>query len=572
MKQKTLEKRREQAQAGQKNSPVDSPQAPILDEAKPAPAEHTESVSEDEPQGAKSDSPRWLHFARSLIAVAPTMAVLALLAALGLWGHHYGWKIPKFSELTAKPDVHKVAWCDEHGVPEADCIACNAELMPKGKLYGWCQEHGVHECLLDHPELAQLKEVPIVSDRDLARAAQSLALRPRKANDPTCKLHLRRIQFPSVAAADKAGIDIALVDHGKVLDTISTIGEAVYDPRRVAPVASRAAGTIRRVEKNVGDRVEQGDVLAVVEAAEVGRAKAELLQALAQFDLHSKTYDRLAELGKDVIAGSRLIEADAAKTEADVAVQKAIQALVNLGFPISDEEVRRTPTDVLRKKLHLLGLPPAIASSIDTTYATSNLLPVVAPRAGILVARDGVPVPGEVIETSRTLFTVADPSRMWIVLSVPVEEAKYVKQGQKIVFRSDREGREHIAPITWISTDVDTGTRTVMVRAELANDDNQLRNETFGAGEIVLREELDAVVVPSSSVHWEGCCSVVFVRDKDYLKTDSYKVFHTRSVRPGITMGDQTEMIAGLFPGEVIVTKGSDVLRAELLKGNLGAG
>ena len=35
---------------------------------------------------------------------------------------------------------------------------------------------------------------------------------------------------------------------------------------------------------------------------------------------------------------------------------------------------------------------------------------------------------------------------------------------------------------------------------------------------------------------------------------------------------DTTEMIAGLLPGEVIVTKGSGVLRAELLKGNLGAG
>ena len=82
----------------------------------------------------------------------------------------------------------------------------------------------------------------------------------------------------------------------------------------------------------------------------------------------------------------------------------------------------------------------------------------------------------------------------------------------------------------------------------------------------------DAIVVPSTAVHWEGCCHVVFVRDKDFMKEGSYKVFHTRSVRPGVVMGDYTEMIAGLLPGEVVVTKGSGVLRAELLKGNLGAG
>ena len=88
----------------------------------------------------------------------------------------------------------------------------------------------------------------------------------------------------------------------------------------------------------------------------------------------------------------------------------------------------------------------------------------------------------------------------------------------------------------------------------------------------MLREEPDAIIVPTTAVHWEGCCHIVFVRDKDFMKERSYKVFHTRSVRPGVAMGDYTEMIAGVLPGEVVVTKGSGVLRAELLKGNLGAG
>jgi multidrug efflux pump subunit AcrA (membrane-fusion protein) len=119
---------------------------------------------------------------------------------------------------------------------------------------------------------------------------------------------------------------------------------------------------------------------------------------------------------------------------------------------------------------------------------------------------------------------------------------------------------------------VEVGTRTIRVRGELANEDGSLRNETFGAGEIVLREEPNAVLVPSTAIHWEGCCYIAFVRDKDWFQEASYKVFHTRSVRPGAVMGDYTEVIAGLLPGEVIVTKGSGILRAELLKGNLGAG
>ena len=88
----------------------------------------------------------------------------------------------------------------------------------------------------------------------------------------------------------------------------------------------------------------------------------------------------------------------------------------------------------------------------------------------------------------------------------------------------------------------------------------------------MLRDQDDAIIAPREAIHWEGCCHVAFVRDKNFLAEGSYKVFHTRMVRPGVTNGDYTEVIAGLLPGEVVVTKGSAVLRAELLKGNLGAG
>ena len=49
-------------------------------------------------------------------------------------------------------------------------------------------------------------------------------------------------------------------------------------------------------------------------------------------------------------------------------------------------------------------------------------------------------------------------------------------------------------------------------------------------------------------------------------------MFHVRTVRLGAKNEKFTEIIAGVLPGEVVATKGSDVLRAELLKNNLGEG
>lgn len=507
--------------------------------------------------------------ALSIVGGIPTMIVLATFGGLAWWGHHHGWHLPKFSELTTTEVEKGELWCDEHGVAEADCIACNADLMPKPVLFGWCDEHGVHECVFEHPELAQLKDLPEITAADFDRAARAITSYPRTKNEPGCKMHLRRIQFPSIEAVDSTGIDIALVDRGPVVETIKTTGEVVYDPTRVARLSSRASGTVWRVEKNVGDQVQQGEVLALVDAADVGRLKSELMQALVQLDLNSKILQRLDNIGAGVIPGKRLDEAETASAESGVAVQNAIQALANLGLNVELDELRQQPVDEVRERLKFLGISESIQSTMNASQVSANLIPIVSPRAGIVVTRDAVA--GEVIDTGKSLFMVADISQMWLQLNVRLEDAQRIALGQKVLFRPDGSAQTAAGKITWISTDVNSETRTIRVRAELPNREANLRNETFGAGEIVLREEY-SILVPGDAIHWEGCCHVAFVRDKDYFEEGSYKVFHTRSVRPGATMGDKVEVIAGLLPDEVVVAKGSGILRAELLKGNLGAG
>ena len=69
-------------------------------------------------------------------------------------------------------------------------------------------------------------------------------------------------------------------------------GEIDYDQTRVAHLSSRVQGTVWRVEEELGHAVKQGDVLALVDAAEVGRAKTEILQAAAQVDVKEKTFER----------------------------------------------------------------------------------------------------------------------------------------------------------------------------------------------------------------------------------------------------------------------------------------
>jgi len=187
----------------------------------------------------------------------------------------------------------------------------------------------------------------------------------------------------------------------------------------------------------------------------------------------------------------------------------------------------------------------------------------------MVVSRDVVA--GEVVDTAKVLFVVADTRTMWLNLDLRLEDTKRVALGQEVCFSPDG-GQEAIGRITWISTEADHKTRTVKVRASLENGAGHLRANVFGTGKVIFHEESETVVVPSTAVQWEGCCHVVFVRDKDFLRDGGFKVFHVRTVHLGAKDEKQTEIIAGLLPGEVVVTRGSSLLRAELLKDNLGEG
>src|SRR5947209_4691437 len=82
--------------------------------------------AETSPPRRASDRKRSLAaFVGWLGQAALTAIVLAALGGLALWGHHTGWKIPKFSSLMGDPETPKDDWCEAHGVPESICVECH---------------------------------------------------------------------------------------------------------------------------------------------------------------------------------------------------------------------------------------------------------------------------------------------------------------------------------------------------------------------------------------------------------------------------------------------------------------
>lgn len=504
---------------------------------------------------------------RRVVGAVPTLLVLAALGALAWWGHSTGWALPKRAAL-ADEQKEPDDWCAEHSVPESECVECDAKLAPKPPAFGWCAVHGVHDCPLDHPEVAQLRGGYAVTPDDLARAKRALEFADRPENSPRCKLHARRIQFASAEAADKIGIGVDVVGTDAVVESVTAPGEIGYDQTRVAHLSSRVPGTVFRVFKRLGEPVKAGELLALIEAGDVGKAKSELRQAVAAAENKAVALANLKLSG--VSADTRVREAEATLREARIRTAAARQALVNLGLALEEAEVTNATDEQLEKKLQFLGLPASATKGLDPRTVTSNLLPLFSPMDGIITTGDIVA--GEVVDPAKVLFEVVDTSRLWVTLDLTAEDARRVKLGQPVRFKTESGKEEPVGSVVWRSTHADPKTRTVKVRADLHDPHGRYVANTFGTGRIVMREEPKAVVVPNAAIQWDGSCFVVFVQDKDYRKPGAYKLFHVRSVRIGAKTDTRTEVIAGLLPGEVVVTKNADVLRSELFRGNIGDG
>lgn len=504
---------------------------------------------------------------KTTLNAVPNLVVFSMLGGVMYVGHHTGWKLPKMSELMGTTTAAVDDWCSEHLVPESQCIECRTDLLPKKKPFGFCREHGVAECVIHHPELAEVKGEPQLPKYNTAQAIELIA---RPENNSRSTLHTSRVQFSSTEAVTKAGIDIDVVQERPMLDAITANGELLFDPTRVGHLSSRVPGTVASVFKTVGDPVSAGEILALVDASQVGQAKSQLLQAVVQLQLRKTTVERLRPIaGSGAVPQKSVIEAEAALQEAEVALISTRQALTNLGFEVPDGlEASRPQT--LADELRFLDIPSSMVASLPSGTKTANLIPIRASYDGLLVASEVVA--GEVVDTTSTLFTVSDPRRMWLILNVRQEDAKYVRRGLPVRFNSDNSDQSVTGQVAWISPAVDEQTRTLRIRVAIANEDGSLRDKTFGTGRIVLREEQNAITVPRESVQSTSDASFVFVRDKNYFDEQSPKFFHVRQVRLGAGDGQYVELLAGVLPGEVIATKGSNVLLAQLLRSSLGAG
>lgn len=441
----------------------------------------------------------------------PTLVVLVLLAGLGVWGIRYEWKVPRFSSLWSAPE------------PEEASAAIEVS-----------------------PEDAS------ISDAN-ERAFQN-----------------RRIVFPSEKIVEGAGIHITPVEKRDLTDYITANGVIDYNQNYVAHLSTRVTGIARIVRKQVGESVEENEVLALIESPEVGKAKADFLQYLVLVDIKRKIFERLRP---EVVPERRIQEAEADLRETRIRLVNAEQALLNFGLPVAISELEGKSEKEQTERIRHLGIDRNQMRELPTSEQQStNFIPLKASFPGRIVSRDIVK--GEIVSPARAQFTVVDIRTMWLMLEIRNEDKHRLKEREEVRFRPDSapETTPIQGKVDWISTEVDEKTRTLRARVEVKNPDGQLRARIFGTAKISVRTVQGALTIPEEAVQDEEGIHVVFVQK-------SPTTFESRLVKVGIRdvvpMAGRdvpcVQVLEGLEAGDRIVTTGSHALKAELLKSRIGS-
>lgn len=432
-----------------------------------------------------------------LAALGRGVFTLAVLAALGLLFAYVknDWRAP-----WAEPPAHGEDWCEAHGVALSECEQCNVELQRGG----------------------------------------TFSVAEREPEDGECPNCLVRITLAK-GAAEESGLESAPVKSQAVSERLEANAETMYPPSAYARVAPLIAGIVREVPAQLGQEVEAGAVLAVIESTQMGQAKAQYLNRLELLALRQERHAQEKDLyEKKLSVRSKLLDAETLVSEAQLEVQESAQRLAGLGLP-----------------------PDAIAKLIRTKD-TSSTVEVVAPFGGIVT--EVKTVIGERASPEKPLVAVADMSRMWVAIDIYEQDLPRVEVGQRVYFWLPALPTKRFRGKTVASAGaVDEQTRTIRFYADVKNREGLLRAHMFGKAKLVIKPAEPKLLIPKAALQDDGDCKLVFIQLKD-------NVFRSRGVEVGAVFENGYEITAGLQEGDRVVTTGSFLLKTEILRGQIGAG
>ena len=298
-----------------------------------------------------------------------------------------------------------------------------------------------------------------------------------------------------------ANIQTTVVGKGNVEgNTIKLSGKIAENEEANAVQVSYFAGRIERLNVSfTGEEVRKGQLLATIYSPELYAAQQELITA-------------------------------ASLKESQPALYKAV-----------------------RNKLKLWKLSENQINQIEETGKVKENFPVYATVSGTVTEK--LVEQGDYIKQGQPLLKIANLNTVWGNFDVYENQIDRFKKGQEVMITTNAyPNKEFKGKVDFIDPVLNTKTRTVTLRVVLSNKDDVFKPGMFVTANIEgsTAKNDEVLSIPASSVLWTGERSVV------YLKTNpDQPIFEMREIKLGNQIGNEYEVVEGLFVGNEIVTNGT---------------
>jgi membrane fusion protein, heavy metal efflux system len=325
---------------------------------------------------------------------------------------------------------------------------------------------------------------------------------------PTSQLRARLVVEPAVAQ--------------KISRTLVLPAQVEADPAKTVKVLPPVTGRVVELKVRLGERVVEGQELAVIDSSDLAQAFADEDKARASVALTKKALDR--QLGLEKIGGAATKEREQAQndyTQALAELERAQARLRSIGAPADD-----------KGKTRLLSLKAPVSGSVTDLQ--------IAPGAFLN-------------DSAAAAMTIANLDTVWVTANVPEKDISFVSENQPVtVTFSAYPEMNRSGNVLFVSDVLEPDTRRAKVRIGFENSSRSLKPGMFAKASFVAPAK-EVLLVPTSALLMSNDRTSIFVEIEPWT-------FERRDAE--VEYQDDTTAVVktGLRAGERIIVRGGIVL------------
>jgi membrane fusion protein, heavy metal efflux system len=373
--------------------------------------------------------------------------------------------------------------------------------------------------------------------------------------------------------AELVGIKTEPATRGEIEETLSTTGRVLVAPNSEAIIGAKVSGRAVRVLVEPGQNVRAGQTVVIVDSPQIAELRGQLnearsrmrlaeqnrarvarsesrvavIQAKNKLDLAQTTLEpkkRLAAIGVAAAREVNEAETEYRNAKAEYDYQSGIQVTREQQQSVSELEQARATVARLTQSLTALGA---------TASGQGGTISVASPISGTVIDRH-ISM-GETITEAKELMTVMNLSNVIVEARIPESQAGKVRTEQRMIARiPGSPDRAFEGYVQSVGDTVDPQSRTVQVRARVANLGTVLKHEMAVEVRLVTGGKKGALMVPATALVDDEGVKVVYVKEGNR--------YERRAVGVGSVTYQWAEILSGIEEGEQVVTAGAYQLRS----------